>query len=69
MSIVNDLRNAREFLSLGRDIVQLLLEIGRLLKRGETRTAEEILQERNQAEAASRAAYEASNNAGKEKRR
>jgi hypothetical protein len=55
MSLLTTLRDTRELLGLGRDIVELLLQIGRLLKAGEEQTAEAVLASRNREQAAGRA--------------
>ena len=65
MSLLSDLRDAREFLGLGRDLVRLLLEIGRLLKGGYEQSAQDVLAIRIREQAAGKAANQASKNAGK----
>lgn len=55
---------AREFLTFGRDIIQLLLEIGRLIKGGNERVRDELEAIKWREQKAGKAAYEASRAAG-----
>lgn len=64
MSLLQDLRNAREILSFGREVVELLLDLGRLLKGQKEEQAEAILAERNRETIAGRKRLEASRLAG-----
>lgn len=64
MSLLSNLRDAREFLSLGRELVELLLDIGRAIKEGREDLAEEILFTKTREQAAGRKANEASKIAG-----